>query len=371
MRVLITATSLRAAYGGPAFSVSQLANALGDHGVEIGLWGADGSAADTELLPRGARVRRMAASLKETVVGFAPDLIHDNGLWLAHNHRTAELAATLDIPRIVSTRGMLEPWAIRHKGLKKQVAWRLYQRRDLQRAAALHATGDAEAANLRAIGLTSGIVTIANGVDLPSAAPCAKRSESRTRTALFLGRIYPVKGLPMLVEAWARVRPARWRLVIAGPDEAGHQHLVEEAVAAAGLGEAVSFVGPVSGEAKAAWLRDADLLVLPSYSESFGMAVAEALAHGTPVLATTAVPWPALEERRCGWRAAPNADALSDALRVAFDCDAATLADMGAAGRAYVAESLGWDRIAAEFAALYEQLVRTSGAGAPVGEAAA
>ncbi len=111
--------------------------------------------------------------------------------------------------------------------------------------------------------------------------------------------------------------------------------------------------------------------MLPSHSESFGIVVAEALAHATPVLTTTAVPWPALEQHLCGWRAAPNADALAAALRRAVDCDAATLADMGAAGRAYVAESLGWDRIAAEFAALYERLVADLEAAAPVGEAAA
>jgi glycosyltransferase involved in cell wall biosynthesis len=305
------------------------------------------------------------------VRGFAPDLIHDTGLWLAHNHRTAELAAAIDAPRVVSTRGMLEPWAIRHKALKKQVAWRLYQRRDLQRAAALHATADPEAANLGALGLSDRIVTIANGVALPAADSQPRRTGDGIRTALFLGRIYPVKGLPMLIEAWAKVRRRDWRLVVAGPDEDGHQRQLEAAVAAAGLGDVVSFAGPVSGEAKAARLREADLVVLPSHSESFGMVVAEALAHATPVLATTAVPWPALDGRRGGWRAAPDADAFAAALRVAFDCEAETLTAMGAAGRDYVAETLGWDRIAAEFAALYGQLIQARAAAAPASEAAA
>ena len=372
MKILITATSLRAAYGGPAFSVSQLAGALAASGLEIGLWAADGSAADTDLLAASAQVRRLAGPLKQTMTDFTPDLLHDNGLWLAHNHRAAELAARLGIPRVVSTRGMLEPWAIRHKGLKKQAALRLYQRRDLERASAIHATADAEAANLRAFGLGVPIVTIPNGVDLPEAAPPDQRPRPKTRTALFLGRIYPVKGLPMLIDAWAKVRPANWRLVIAGPDEAGHRRLVEDAVAAAGLGDVVRFVGPVFGAAKTTWLQEAELFVLPSHSESFGMAVAEALAHATPVLTTTAVPWPALEQHRCGWRAAPDADALAATLRLAFACDAATLAGMGAVGRAYVASSLGWARIAAQFAALYQRLIETrDSARQPVGEAAA
>jgi hypothetical protein len=140
------------------------------------------------------------------------------------------------------------------------------------------------------------IQVIPNGVDLPQG--CRRSEHSQRfdrargrRTALFIGRIYPVKGLPMLIEAWARVQPSGWRLEIAGPDEAKHQAEVEHAVAAASLSEVVSFIGPVYGSAKRSALFNADLLVLPSHSESFGMVVAEALAHGLPVLTTTATPW--------------------------------------------------------------------------------
>ncbi len=359
MKVLITATSLRAAYGGPAFSVSQLATALGARGLEIGVWAADGSAPAAELLPCGAQVRRMEGPLRDAVAAFGPAAIHDNGLWLPHNHRVAELARETGLPRVVSTRGMLEPWAIRHKGLKKKVAWGLYQRRDLARASALHTTADAEAANLQALRLGPPVITIANGVDLPPAAPPGSRPQGGARTALFLGRLYPVKGLPMLVEAWARARPRDWRLVIAGPDEAGHRAVVEAVVAAAGLGEAVSFTGPVAGEAKTALLRGADVLVLPSHSESFGMVVAEALAHGTPVLTTTAVPWPALEARQCGWRAAPTADALAEALARGHSAANRRPCRRWAPGAAptFPRRSAGTG-VAAAFGALYERLVR-------------
>lgn len=358
MRVLITATSLRPAYGGPAFSVSQLAAALGAHGLEIGIWAADGSGQETELLRPDAQVQRMDGSLRNAMAAFAPDAIHDNGLWLPHNHRVAELARERGVPRVVSTRGMLEPWAVRHKGLKKKLAWGLYQRRDLARASALHTTAAAEADSLRALQLGPPIVTIPNGVEPPPDAGPAPRRDSGRRTALFLGRLYPVKGLPMLVEAWAKARPAGWRLIIAGPDEGGHRSVVEAAVAAAGLAGAISFAGPVEGEAKATLLREADFLVLPSHSESFGMVVAEALAYGAPVLTTTAVPWPALEQRQCGWRVAPTPDAIAAALCEATRCEPATLQAMGARGRAFVAETLGWDGIATAFGEVYNRLVR-------------
>jgi glycosyltransferase involved in cell wall biosynthesis len=190
-------------------------------------------------------------------------------------------------------------------------------------------------------------------------------------TAVFLGRIYPVKGLPMLVEAWSRVRPAGWRLVIAGPDEAGHRREVEAAVAAAGLTDVVSFPGAVSGAAKTALLTGTDLFVLPSHSESFGMALAEALAHGAPALTTTAVPWPALEQRQCGWRAAPSADGLAEKLRVATAMDRPTLRAMGGAGRELVAAEYGWPRIASAFVSLYESLARGDVRAAPMQDAAA
>ena len=361
MKLLMTATSLDASYGGPAFSVSQLATALGEAGAVVGLWSADGSVVRTDLLASGAPVRRLGGELRQAASAFDPDVVHDNGLWLPHNHQVAALAQAAGWPRVVSTRGMLEPWAMRHKRWKKAAAWRLYQHRDVERADALHATAEAEAANLAAMGLKAPVHTIPNGVDLPRLGPGRRTDGDAPMTAVFLGRIYPVKGLPMLVEAWARVRPAGWRLVIAGPDEAGHRREVEAAVASCGIADAVSFPGPVSGEAKAALLQGADLFVLPSHSESFGMALAEALSHGAPVLTTTAVPWPSLETHQCGWRAPPTVDGLAEGLRVATALGRPTLRAMGAAGRELIAAEYGWPRIASAFVSLYEGLARVGG----------
>jgi glycosyltransferase involved in cell wall biosynthesis len=354
VKILLTVASLRPSYGGPAFSVSQLACALAKAGGEVGVWAADGSAVDTPLPLEG--VKRLAGPEAQALDALAPDLLHDNGIWLPHNHRLAGLAARRGLPRVVSTRGMLEPWAFRHKGAKKQLAWALYQRRDLKRARFLHATAQAEAQNLQELKLGVPVETIVNGVDLPAERPA--RAPAAVRTALFLGRIYPVKGLPMLVEAWARVRPAGWVLEIAGPDEAGHRAQVEAAVRAAGLADIVRFSGPLAGEAKQAAFHRADLFVLPSHSESFGMAVGEALAHGLPVLATTAAPWPMLKARGCGWWVAPSVEGLADGLRQATAHDAPTLRAMGAKGRALVAADFSWEHAAGAFTRLYEAALR-------------
>lgn len=285
------------------------------------------------------------------------DVIHDNGIWLCHNHRLAGIAAVSGVPRVVSTRGMLEPWAMNHKWAKKRLAWWLYQRRDLRRAACHHATAETEAAGVRHLGLGVPVRVIPNGVDpARGGSRLIGAGDDRTKTALFLGRIYPVKGLPMLVDAWARVRPDGWNLRIAGPDEAGHRIEVEKAVATAGLDDAISFSGPLDGDKKEAALSRADLFILPSHSESFGMAVGEALAHSLPVLTTTAVPWPMLRASGCGWCVEPTVDGIAEGLRRATSLDLSALRAMGAKGRALVAAEFGWDLVAQQFVRLYEDL---------------
>lgn len=364
MKVLLTSTSLLPDYGGPAFSVSGLATALTDAGAEVGLWAADQSAAVTPLLPGTSRVQRILGTEGEALDHFGEtDILHDNGIWLPHNHRLAVLAEKSGIPRVVSTRGMLEPWALSHKRFKKTIAWWLYQRRDLKQARCHVATGEVEARSLQHLGLGVPIATVPNGVDVPER-PWSVGSElekavrnGRRRTALFLGRIYPVKGLPMLIEAWARVRPDGWLLRIAGPDEAGHQKQVEKAVSAAGLGEVVSFTGPIEPQMKKFAFLDADLFVLPTHSESFGIAIAEALAHGLPVLTTTAAPWSILQEKGCGWWVDGTVDGIAKGLNQATSLDPEALRAMGTKGRALVIAEFGWKRVADLMLSTYEEVL--------------
>lgn len=362
MKVLLASASLLPSYGGPAYSVSRFALALAQSGAAVGLWAADQSAHALSLPPAGVSIERLRGNADEALDTFGrPDVIHDSGIWLPHNHRLAALAQSRGIRRVVSPRGMLEPWARRHKWLKKAIAWRLFQHSDLRQAALLHATSNQELDNIERIGMGIPLVMIPNGVDVPAIAgkraPVGAGENAGPRTALFLGRIYPVKGLPMLIEAWARVRPPGWHLRIAGPDEAGHRAEVERAVSRAALSDVVSFLGPLSGEAKSAALDEAELLVLPSLQESFGMAAAEALAHGVPVLTTTGTPWRDLARRGCGWCVEPAAADIAEALRQATAKDAGALQVMGAKGRAWIEADFGWDAVADQFRRAYDALL--------------
>jgi glycosyltransferase involved in cell wall biosynthesis len=363
MKIFLVGTSFLPAYGGPAHSVSGLATALVSQGAQVGLWAPDGSAVTTPFIPAQSQVQRFTGTLVQALEHFGrADVIHDNGIWLPHNHQVAKLASERRIPRVVSTRGMLEPWSMNHKRWKKRIAWALYQRRDLQKAAVHHTTALPEAENVRRLNLGSPVCVIANGIHLPETAAqksgTKESSASQCRTALFVGRLYPVKGLPMLVKAWARVRPAGWKMKIVGPDEAGHRAEIEVQIKNAGLESVFEFTGELAGEAKEQAFRNADLFILPTHSENFGIAIGEALAHGLPVITTQGAPWELLQTERCGWWTPVNTEGIAQALAEATSFAPEILREMGARGRKVVAERFAWSAVAKQFIQLYEWVAR-------------
>jgi glycosyltransferase involved in cell wall biosynthesis len=266
---------------------------------------------------------------------------------------------------------------LRYRGFKKRLAWWLYQRKDLAVARVLHATSCAEARGFRQAGLTQPIAIIPNGVELPGTGrlepriprPALQPPHSAVRTALFLGRIHPVKGLLNLVNAWASLsagRPAsgtlratngEWKMVIAGGDENGHRAELEAAIRARGLERSFEFAGPIRGEAKWKLYQEADLFILPSHSENFGLVVAEALACGVPVITTRGTPWEELPAQSCGWWVEPSMDALAGALREAFSISDAERAEMGERGRRLIESKYTWPRVAEQMKLVYEWML--------------
>lgn len=377
MKVLFTIAGLQSVFGGPSRSVPALASALAGAGAQVELLTCESLPGEpapllppralvtSHLLPHSCRSTRwfprtnaFAAVLRECYQSANDCVIHDHGLWLPTNHAVAFAARTLGVPRIVSPRGMLSNWALHHRGLKKRVAWWLYQKHDLATAQALHATSAEEAAAFRAAGLTQPIAIIPNGVEFPpaprSSLPAARSS---LRTALFLGRIHPIKGLLNLVNAWAQVRPIGWRLVIAGRDEAGHSEVLKAESRKQKVENDFEFVGPVEGQAKWDLYRSADLFVLPSHSENFGIVVAEALACGVPVITTKGTPWESLVTQRCGWWTELGSEPLAAALREATSMTDAARQEMGQRGRELVEREFSWPRIAEQMLSVYRWML--------------
>lgn len=378
IKVLHTIASLVPETGGPARSVTGLCNTLADRNIEVQLASLDlgkqfaapmrpaSRQVTTTLVPRqvalGLRqiwVPQFQQTLSSLVSRGEIQIIHDHGLWEPSNQAAAQTAVKYNLPLIISPRGTLEPWARRQKFVKKQVAWYLYQRRNLARATVLHATSVAEAEHLRQLNLRQPIALIPNGLELP-AMPAAKSNKPTLgmKTILFLSRIHPVKGLLNLVEAMRLAQLQGWRVVIAGPDSNGHQAEVQAAIHAAGLDSLFTFVGAVDDHAKWALYQQADLFVQPSFSENFGISIAEALASGVPAIATQATPWAELEKHQCGWWVSVGAEPLAQALREATQLDDSCRQQMGQNGRLLIEKKYTWPAIAEQMTAVYRWILQ-------------
>jgi len=364
VRIFLASGSYDVAYGGPAFSVSRLGLALAKKGIEVFLWAPDESAVSSRVIADHRLLHRCRGPLREAIRRALPDLVHDNGIWMPHNHRLAKVCNNEKMPRVVSVRGMLEPWAINHKRFRKVLAWWLYQRNDLRSVLMLHVTAPMEKKHLEKYRLGVSIEIIPNGIDIPA---IKKHNQERVgvglgdnhRIALFMSRLNPKKGLPMLIEAWGRVKPKGWRLIIAGPDEGGHQREVERMVRDKGLAQEVSFLGPVDPESRSRLYWSAELFILPTHSENFGMVIGEALAHGVPVLTTKGAPWPLLEKERCGWWVDPSVEGVEKGLRSATSLSRRDLSDMGGLGHKFIRRDYSWEKIADRFIKVYREILST------------
>ncbi len=372
MRILHTVAGLWERTGGPAASVPALCRELARSGHQVTLLTGTGPLAPAvralegtvclRTVPLGPyRLANYSAAFARAcrAEAEAADLVHTHGLWLHPNWASARASRHFGKPLVVSPRGMLAPWSLGRRRPLKSLLWRLVDGRNTRSAAVVHATSDAEAADLRRLGLAR-IAVIPNGVDTREfrPAPESERKREGPRRVLFLGRIHPVKGLDPLLQAWARVavgHPSA-SLELAGQGEAPHVAWLESRLT--GLANLrVDFLGPVSGERRLSLLQSATVVVLPSFTENYGMVVAEALACETPVIASTGTPWRAVAEQGCGWWVPPEPEALSGALDQALSASPERLAAMGRKGRQLVVAEHSVTAAADKMVAVYDWIV--------------
>lgn len=283
------------------------------------------------------------------------EIVHTHGLWLMPNVNAGQIAAKTERPLVVTPRGMLAPEALAFSTRKKQLFWQFLQGPAYAHAAVWHATSTAEAGDIRNFGVRAPIAIIPNGVDVPTSSGPRVPREGKQHNVLYLGRLHPKKGLSDLVAAWSHFAAERpdWMLRIVGPDEGGHRAELEKMALELGVPRVV-FNGPVYGAEKELVLRDADLFVLPTRNENFGIAVAEALAAGIPAIVSRGAPWSGLESERCGWWVERGIEPLVSAFREAMAlCDDERRV-MGEQGRKLVARDFNWNRIARDMRSVYE-----------------
>lgn len=375
IRVIQSIGSLVPETGGPARSVRDLSLALAESGVEVILLILDfGPSFSPPLIPEHDLIKLIIFPVKFRVglralfiPGFTKKLreickdredllIHDHGIWLPQNNKISRFAARNGIPLIISPRGSLEPGALKLGFWKKRIAWLLFQKKNLTRAAALHATSLVEKEHFLELGLPEPIRVIPNGTILPNVPQRLIKNTDDPLKILFISRIHPIKGLSNLIAALSKFDPSSWVLNIAGYDEVNHLEEVLDSAQRVGIRENISYLGPVEDQAKWDLYHQADLLILPSYSENFGNVVAEALASSIPVITTTGTPWRDLKRYNCGWWVDPSIEGLTGALNQALGTSKTELAEMGNRGRKLVEQKYSWKVVGEMSLRLYEEI---------------
>jgi glycosyltransferase involved in cell wall biosynthesis len=399
VRVLFAAPGYKPAWriGGPVVSVSSLAEELTRLGHEVSVYTTNANLdedldvrTDRPLQLDGVEVSyfrrseplrrwfphvpylskasgylyapRMRAALDELVPTM--DVVHTHLPFTYPTYAAAHAAFRHGKPLFYHQRGVFDPQRLRFRSLKKMLFIRAFERPIVRRAAGLFALTEAERESYRRLGgIDAPCWVVPNGIHLPGGGGEDDAAELRTldvqrhqTLVLFLGRLHPIKGADVLLDAFLDVQGSLPDavLVLAGPDEFGLEAEFRRRADTAGVQARVLFPGMVQGRLKAALLRRADLFCLPSVAEGFSMAVLEALAHSTAVLLSPGCNFPAAEAAQAGrivertrkGVAAGLTDLLSDRGR---------LASMGAAGRRLVEREYTWRSVAERTLAAYRE----------------
>jgi glycosyltransferase involved in cell wall biosynthesis len=290
------------------------------------------------------------------------DVVHIHGLWTPFEWRAYREGKARGARVVISPHGSLEPWALGHKRVKKLAAWMLYQKRILQQADLLIASTNIERDNFRDLGLTAPIAVIPVGVDSSDRPADLFEPDisDREKIVLFLARLSPKKGIPDLLEAWSMIDRCGYELHIHGYGSDSYRTYLENRISALKIGHHVKLCGPLYGEEKWRKLQKSSIYVLPSYSENFGITVAEALLSGLPVITSKATPWGELSLRGLGWIVDNDVTQLRDALHLAVSTDVGRLRSIRSEARNY-AQKYSWLPIADRYVDTYKW-VSTPGA---------
>lgn len=287
-----------------------------------------------------------------------PDVVHVNCCWIPLCAYTQQWSQEAGYKVILTPHGMLEPYIMhRHYWTKKLPALLLYQKKAIRNADMIHATAESERASLLKLGYNDKIKIIANGIDVNSIQ--LKESWKRKKQLLFLSRVHPKKGIEFLIEAVGALKDSfkDYRVIIAGEGDDDYISHLKNKVSLLNLNEIITFAGGVYGDEKWQLYRDSDLFILPTYSENFGIVIAEALASGTPVITTTGTPWQELTTEHCGWWIEIGQKPFIRALNEFFSLSINEIEHLGKNGRKLIETHYSSGMMAQRLWCLYKHLL--------------
>ncbi len=296
------------------------------------------------------------------------DIVHQHGIWTGTSSATIILSKEKNIPTVIAPHGSLNQWVLGLSPWKKRIALSIYERENLRLASCLHATSEREIADFRDFGLKNPIAYIENGIQekclfLKGNALRFRENngvEANKRILLFLSRISPKKGLPMLIEAIKSIQEdfSNWQLIIAGINEFDHKKEVESLIEQLEMQDKIKIIGPLFDQPKFDAFAAAELFILPSHSEGSPMVVLDSLAAGVPVITTKASSWSDLVDYNCGWWTDISTSAIAAALKQAVNMNSEDLRRLGEEGKNLIIAKYTWAKLADKTVNLYNWILK-------------
>ena len=366
MNICIFTDTIDKKDGGPSRSVPILVKGLAEVGCNVTLMTLKTDDMNSHVLDNSSAHIVVLDSnpskdaLEQQIIDGKFDIIHAQGIWMPIYNEMVKICRKHGIPYVMTPRGALEPWCLEHKKWKKKLAMMLYQKKDLQNATAILTTADMEAQHLRDLGIKTPLAVIPNGIDVTEY-QCrpADYLPNVKKQIVFLSRIHQKKGIEILINVWEKMRAdfPDWNVVIAGNGEEVYIELLKGVISSKGLSDVVEIIPPIFGEAKHKLYMESSLFVLPTYSENFGMVIAEALACGVPVVTTNGTPWQELNDEKIGWCVDLSEENIEKAIREALALPAEELSAMGQKGSKHINDNYLYTSVAKKNIELYKWIL--------------
>ena len=361
-------------YGGAVESVYQLCRNLTRHGCELRVLTTDANGLDKVLdiekgreveLCMGLRVRYCKRLIGHSVSPMLLRLLPSYILWADVVHLTAVysfptipallVCKVLGKPVVWSPRGALQRWEGSTRPTLKFL-WERICRLVLQKRFVLHVTSEDESRESQKCFPGVDIAVIPNAIEIPD--NIIHIPGNGTFRLLYLGRLHPKKGIENLLSACKRLKDhsdLTWSLTLAGTGDPQYVETLRTNIEELKLGKQLQMVGAVEGKMKQNLFENSDAVVVPSHTENFGMVVAEAMAHGVPVIASKGTPWRRVEEMGCGMWVDNDPESLAKAIE---QMSQMPLFEMGRRGREWMEKEFSWSDRAQDMMKLYETLAR-------------
>ena len=294
-------------------------------------------------------------------------IIHYHNIWNYIPLIANKVAVNTNVPIVASPRGNLFPWNLKKGYLKKKLYMEVFQRRYFNTSDCIHVTSKEELKAVKNLGLNAPIGLISNGVDIDEFKNMQSKEKHRDNLGidvnkkyiLYMGRIEQKKGLLLLLHTYKDFvkKNDEWKILIAGPayDKKYFQDCKDFAINA-GLDKHIEWLGMVSGSRRIDAYGAADLFVLPTHSENFGIVIAEALASGLPVITTNGTPWAEIQNEFAGYIIPLEKRFLLSSIDNFSKLSILEKNEM-AANAKNIAQRYSWDKPGHEMAQLYEWIL--------------